>query len=255
MESTHADKRSCGADPRERRRGFAAERAQTGTAALDKLFEDYFERSLQLSPLQATFIGDHRYDDRLTNNISPAHVAEALATEKRFLEAALRFEGQNLSDEDRLSLEIFLSERRTSIAAAEFPGELLPINQFSSLPALMPVLGSGESAQPFATTQDYERFLRRMQDYVVWSDQAIVNMREGARKGVVNPRVLMEKTLPQLAGLIAETPEKSIFWQPLTRFPDAVSQVDRVASAGGVSPGDRDEHQPGVSAIARFHPR
>jgi uncharacterized protein (DUF885 family) len=208
--------------------GFAGERAQTGTAGLDKLFEDYFERSLQLSPLQATFIGDHRYDDRLANNISPAHVAEALATEKRFLEAALRFEGQNLSDADRLSLEIFLSERRTSLAAAEFPGELLPINQFSSLPALMPVLGSGESAQPFATTQDYERFLRRMQDYVVWSDQAIVNMREGVRKGVVNPRVLMEKTLPQLAGLIAETPEKSIFWQPLTRFPDAVSQVDRV---------------------------
>ncbi len=208
--------------------GFAGERAQTGTAGLDKLFEDYFERSLQLSPLQATFIGDHRYDDRLANNISPAHVAEALATEKRFLEAALRFEGQSLSDADRLSLEIFLSERRTSIAAAEFPGELLPINQFSSLPALMPVLGSGESAQPFATTQDYERFLSRMQDYVVWSDQAIVNMREGARKGVVNPRVLMEKTLPQLAGLIAETPEKSIFWQPLTRFPDAVSQVDRV---------------------------
>jgi uncharacterized protein (DUF885 family) len=207
--------------------GFAAEPAQTGTAALDKLFEDYFERSLQLSPLQATFIGDHRYDDRLANNISPAHVAEALATEKRFLEAALRFEGQNLSDADRLSLEIFLSERRTSIAAAEFPGELLPINQFSSLPALMPVLGSGESAQPFATTQDYERFLRRMQDYVVWSDQAIVNMREGARKGVVNPRVLMEKTLPQLAGLIAATPEKSVFWQPLTRFPDAVSQADR----------------------------
>jgi uncharacterized protein (DUF885 family) len=207
--------------------GYAAEPAQTGTAALDKLFEDYFERSLQLNPLQATFIGDHRYDDRLTNNISPAHVAEELATEKRFLEAALPFEGQNLSDADRLSLEIFLSERRTSIAAAEFPRELLPINQFSSVPALMPVLGSGESAQPFATTQDYERFLRRMQDYVVWSDQAIVNMRAGVRKGVVNPRVLMEKTLPQLAGLIAETPEKSLFWQPLAKFPDAVSPADR----------------------------
>ena len=208
--------------------GLAAQSAQAGEAsALHQLFEDYFERSLQLNPLQATFIGDHRYDDRLTNNISPAHVAEALATDKQFLEAALRFEGQNLSEADRLSLDIFLSERRTAIAAAEFPSELLPVNQFSSLPALMPVLGSGESAQPFATTQDYERFLKRMQDYVVWSDQAIVNMREGARKGVVNPRVLMEKTLPQLAGLIAETPEKSIFWRPLAQFPESVSPADR----------------------------
>ena len=55
----------------------------------------------------------------------------------------------------------------------------MPINQFSSLPTLMPVLGSGTSAQPFDTTQDYDRFLTRMRDYVVWSDQAITNMREG----------------------------------------------------------------------------
>ena len=64
----------------------------------------------------------------------------------------------------------------------------------------MPVLGSGESAQPFAMTQDYDRFLKRMQDYVVWSDQAIANMREGAAQGRRNPRMLMEKALPQLSG-------------------------------------------------------
>ncbi|MGH8175556.1 MAG: DUF885 domain-containing protein [Steroidobacter sp.] len=201
--------------------------APGASQALGKVFEDYFERSLQLNPLQATFIGDHRYDDRLTNSISPAHIAEALAVDRQFLDTALKFESHPLSDADRLSLEIFLSERRTSIAAAEFPGELLPVNQFQSLPALMPVLGSGESAQPFATTGDYERFLKRMRDYVVWSDQAITNMREGMRKGVVNPRVLMEKTLPQLVGLISATPEKSLFWQPLSKFPDAVPAADR----------------------------
>jgi hypothetical protein len=33
-------------------------------AALDALVEDYFEQQLQLSPMNATAIGDSRYDDR-----------------------------------------------------------------------------------------------------------------------------------------------------------------------------------------------
>jgi uncharacterized protein (DUF885 family) len=196
-------------------------------AELHRMFEEFFERSLQMNPLQATFIGDHRYDDRLSNNISPAFIAESLAVDKQFLERAAAFEKLDLTEADRLSLDIFLSERRTAIAAAEFPGEVLPVNQFQSLPSLMVVLGSGESAQPFATAQDYERFLARMRAYIVWSDQAIANMREGVRRNIVNPRVLMEKTLPQLRDVISESPEKSLFWQPLAKFPDAVTAADR----------------------------
>ncbi|HEX2492232.1 MAG TPA: DUF885 domain-containing protein [Steroidobacter sp.] len=194
---------------------------------LHLLFDEYFERSLQMNPVQATFIGDHRYDDRLTNDISPAFVREAVAVERRFLQAASEFEERDLTDADRLSLEIFVRERRTALAAAEFPSELLPVNQFQSLPARMPVLGSGVSAQPFATAQDYDRFLARMREYVVWSDQAIANMREGVRKGVLNPRVLMEKTLPQLASVISDTPENSVFWRPLTKFPDSMAAAER----------------------------
>ena len=57
-----------------------------------RLFEDYFERSLQLNPLLATFIGDHRYDDQLTNNISPEHIALALAVDRKALEDAQKLD-------------------------------------------------------------------------------------------------------------------------------------------------------------------
>jgi uncharacterized protein (DUF885 family) len=201
--------------------------AADASAGLNRLFEAYFERSLELNPLQATFIGDHRYDDRLTNNISPEHIAAALALDQRSLDSALELEREQLSDADRLSLEIFINDLRMSIAGAQFPSELVPINQFSSLPTLMPVLGSGTNAQPFETTQDYERFLARMRDYVVWSDQAITNMRAGAQKNITYPRVLMEKVLPQLAELIAAEPQRSVFYQPLTKFPDGVPTADR----------------------------
>jgi uncharacterized protein (DUF885 family) len=197
------------------------------SAEINKLFDAYFERSLQLNPLAATFIGDDRYDDRLTNNISPAHIAEALAVDRQYLADAQRFVDRALSDADRLSLEIFMSDLRTAIDGAQFPGELVPVNQFQSLPALMPVLASGESAQPFRNAADYDRFLKRMRDYVVWSDQAITNMREGLRRKQTYPRILMVKVLPQLTELIVADPQKSLFYQALTRFPDSVSETDR----------------------------
>ena len=201
--------------------------ASADSEALHRLFDDYFERQLQLNPLLATFIGDHRYDDQLTNNISPEFIATALAVDRKALEEAQKLAAKPLPDADRLSVEIFMYDLNTSIAGAKFPGELVPINQFQSLPTLMPVLGSGSSAQPFATAADYDRFLGRMRGYIVWSDQAIINMRKGLAEHLTYPRVLMEKVLPQLQGLIVADPEASLFYTPLKKFPDAVSAADR----------------------------
>lgn len=52
-------------------------------------------------------------------------------------------------------------------------------------------------------------------------------MREGSRLGIVEPRVLMEKVLPQLAAHVVEAPEHSVFWQPVAHMPAAFSAADR----------------------------
>ncbi|HEX7011399.1 MAG TPA: DUF885 domain-containing protein [Steroidobacteraceae bacterium] len=200
---------------------------QNPSEALERLFEEYFELSLELNPLQATFLGDPRYNDRLTNNISPEHLARVLEIDRRFLERARAFEKQPLSAGERLSLEVFMHDLEASIEGAAFPNEQLPISQFFSLATLMPVLGSGTNAQPFATAEDYDKFLKRMRDYIVWSDQAITNMRLGLKNGVTYPRAVMEKVLPQLAEIVATNPEDSHFYQPLENFPSSVPESER----------------------------
>ena len=42
---------------------------------LSTIFADYFERNLEMNPVNATFIGDHRFDDRLANSNSPEYLA------------------------------------------------------------------------------------------------------------------------------------------------------------------------------------
>ena len=80
---------------------------------------------------------------------------------------------------------------------------------------------------PFATTRDYDDWLKRVAEFPAWCDQAIVNMRAGVAAGVVQPRVLMEKVLPQLEAHIVDDPKKSLFHKPVENFPDGVARPDR----------------------------
>ena len=194
---------------------------------LNALFEQYFEEYLKMNPLLATYIGDNRYNDQLPNFIGPEYLARQHDMNERYLAAIRKFDPATLSGEDRISYEIFLRERTRQQESERFPDQLLPLAQTGGLPTMMPSLGSGTNAQPFVTVQDYENWLKRLDGFVAYMDQSIVNMREGIAKGVVQPRPVMEKVLVQFDELIKPRAEDSPFWGPIAKFPDTVPEADR----------------------------
>jgi uncharacterized protein (DUF885 family) len=189
-------------------------------AELNRLVEAYFEESLIMNPLMATYIGDNRYNDRLPNDIGPEYRAARHALEARYLAALDEIDPARLTAEDRISYAVFRRQITRAIDAQRFPSHLLPVNQAGSLMTVMPALGSGRNAQPFETRQDYENWLKRLDGYVVWIDQAIANMREGMVVGVVQPRPVMEKVLLQLDDLVVDRAEESIFFAPVRQLPE-----------------------------------
>ena len=207
--------------------------AATAGERLDALFEEYFEESLRMNPLLATFIGDDRYDDRLPNSIGPEHLAASRALNERYLAAIRAFDPSELTPADRISYDIFLNEREREARAGRFPFELLPLNQAGGLLNVMPALGSGTNAQPFRSARDYEEWLARLDGLVTWMDQAIVNMRAGLERGVVQPRAVMEKVLPQLDAMVVPRAQDSQYYAPVRNFPDSIdhSEHARLAAA------------------------
>ena len=194
---------------------------------LDALFESYFEDDLRANPLRATYIGDHRYDDQLPNSIGPEYLAAAHALNEKYLAAIRAIDPVALSPADRISYDIFLYEREREARGERFPFQLLPINQAGGLLTAMPALGSGNNAQPFKTVEDYERWLKRLDGLAVWMDQAVVNMRQGAATGVVQPRAVMEKVLGQLDAMVVPQAKDSQYFAPIKQFPATFSAADR----------------------------
>ncbi len=189
--------------------------------------ENYFEELLKLDPFMATSIGDKRYNDQFPNSIGPEHRKKMENLEKEYLARIKALDASQLTGQDLLTYEIFKRDREIQIEAYRFPNHLLPVDQSGSIPSFFALQGSGEGSHPFKTVKDYEDFLRRIDGFEVWMNQAIVNMKEGAGKDYVQPAVVMEKVLPQLKAHVVQNPEESIFWGPIRNFPKSFNQEDR----------------------------
>lgn len=197
------------------------------SAALNALFDEHFERNLELNPVSATFIGDNRYNDRLANWASADYRAASQALDDEFLQRLLEIDRDELGYQDRLSYDIFRFSREQSLEGNQFPFHLIPLNQFRSVTNFFVQLGSGASAHPFKTVKDYEDFLSRADDFAELADTIILNMKEGIRTGVVQPRILMEKLLPQIDAHVVDNVEDSLFYTPVRNMPEEFSDADR----------------------------
>jgi uncharacterized protein (DUF885 family) len=201
-------------------------------AQLDTMYAQFWEEYLKLNPITATFAGDPRYNAELPNFLTREFEQQTRAFEKGYLDRARSIGTEGLTGQDRLSYDIFTLNRQSALEQLEFPDRLLPIDQFQNIANYFAQFGSGTSAQPFATVKDYDDWLKRAAQMPAILDQAIANMREGVKAGIVQPRVLMEKVLPQFDANIVDDVEKSIFWGPITEMPKDFSAADRERLTG-----------------------
>jgi uncharacterized protein (DUF885 family) len=115
----------------------------------------------------------------------------------------------------------------TEMESQRFHPEYMPVNQFmllppsrnEPLPIMMGLLGSGSGAQPFKSIQDYENWLKRIHLFTIWVDTAISNFNKGITAGIVLPRALVIKMIPQLENLAQEDSGRNIFFGPVRNFP------------------------------------
>nr|WP_111265931.1 DUF885 family protein [Lysobacter maris] len=196
-------------------------------ARLDALYEQYWEQMLELNPLAATFQGDPRYNDRLPNILSEDYRRQSHDFTARWLKTVEDVGPEGLQGQDLLSYQIFVRDAKMELEGERFPAWQQPINQFYNLASTVVQLGSGTGAQPFRTVQDYDDWNKRASRIPAIFDQAIANMKIGVRNGVVQPRALMEKVVPQLDALIKDEPEDTLFWGPIKNFPEGFSEADK----------------------------
>ncbi len=194
---------------------------------LDSVFEAYYEERLSLYPLQATSLGDSRYNSMLPNDLSEAYREKLKNFYAKYLDQIKAIDRATLNEAQQLNYDIFRWDMEINLEGFQYATHLLPVNQFWGLPLSFAQFGSGASDQPFKTEQDYDDFLGRINGFTVWVDTAIANMKKGIQQGVVQPKAIVVKVLPQYESFLVNKVEESLFYQPVQNMPDTFSDSTR----------------------------
>lgn len=218
---------------------------------LTRVVERYWDEYLLLNPLASRIGGDARSAAHLGIVISPQYLADSLAMERRFMAEILAVPRASQDAQAGLTYDIFIRERELAIAGFAYPAELMPVNAFDGMPLQFAQLGSGSGQQAFSSAKDYENWLERIDDYVTWTNQAIVNMRAGMRRGYTLPRVIVEKALPVLAGLADDT-SANPFYRPLRAMPQIIVDPERTRLATRLTAAIRDKVLPSYRELHEF---
>lgn len=208
---------------------------------LHRCYEEY----LTLYPIEAGINGDTdpRFQGMWPDDLSPAWRARVQAWSRKYQAELARVDRSNLSTSERLSYDSLRFSLRIRAEATHRPLHLLPINQISCQTLTFAQMGSGAFIHPFKTEQDYRDFLGRAKGFSAWVDQAIANMKEGMAEGIVPPRILMTRVLPQLADLMKPEAEGNILFDPLKALPAGLDDAAKAKLAA--------DYRAGLNGIAR----
>ena len=194
---------------------------------INQVFENYYQESLRLYPLNATSQGDQRYNDFLPDNLTDKFKNEEKIFYLNYRNRLNEFDNSNLSKDDVLSKKVLLWECETNLERLNFKEQYTPINQMWTLQLNIGQYAAGLSAQPFKTVKDYNDWLSRLDDYIIWLSSAEDRMKEGIVNGYVLPKSLIIKVIPQLKTIINTNLDENLFYSPIRQFPSDFSEDEK----------------------------
>jgi uncharacterized protein (DUF885 family) len=198
---------------------LSCESNQNISDKLNIVFENYYQESLKLYPMMATSQGDIRYNDFLPNNLSDEFRNNEKVFYSNYKKLLNDFNDNKLNDQDLLSKKVLLWQCDRNLERLSFNEHFMPINQMWTLQLNIGQYAAGLSAQPFKTVKDYNDWLLRLDDYIIWLNSAENRMKEGIKSGYVLPKSLIKKVIPQLKTILNSDLKENLFYSPARQFP------------------------------------
>jgi len=203
----------------------AAEPDAQETKALQALFDRQWEWSARTFPEFASYRGDNRFGDRLSDASAEA-IAARDAEVAAFLADARALQRSKLVGTDRISLDLFIDAQQRQVESAAFPaarGMTLralggPQTQFAELLQVMPTTRADQ----------VEQMLSRMAAFPRRIEQEMAIIRRSAAAGWVPARDVLNRVLVQIdTQLVA--PEATPYYQPFKRLGSGITPAEQQA--------------------------
>jgi uncharacterized protein (DUF885 family) len=189
--------------------------ANSAGTALHALFDREWDRNMRENPLEASDLGDYRYNDQWPH-ASLAAVQKSHDEDQQDLADLVKIDRNALSPQDQVSYDLFKWQLNDSNDAYKFHEYLFPLNQLGGIQT------SGDLASQslrFETLKDYQDWLTRLKTFGPYMDGTIALMQQGVDEKRVLPKVVADRIPQQIADNIVDDPTKSPFYSPFLKQP------------------------------------
>ncbi|WP_075349179.1 DUF885 domain-containing protein [Algoriphagus marinus] len=244
---------------------FGCKEKTSEEISIDTIFEDYYKFKDRINPIEATKGGNYEYNDFIANYISDDYQEDLRKNYTHFLNLLSELDTTRLSDADLLSMkvmkwdcEVKLEGLNNSIVTMASPiynlpsFELMPLFQIQSLHLYVAQLAAGGSVQPFETVEDYDNWLKRVDDYLIFLDTSIAMMKEGMSKNIVLPTALAQKIIPQLDEFITNPVDEHLFYKPVLSMSESISEEEKNRIASDYSAMITNKLKPKYTELSEF---
>jgi len=186
------------------------------------LLDEHWQWQMATSPVFASRLGDRRYNDRWPDN-SLAAIKQRHDDRREFLRRTYAIDRSTLDPASQLNYELFRRQLQDTVDAHRFSEHLLPfshrggIQNPESLTAQLRMV----------TVEDFEDWLARVGQLGDVIEQNIKLAQEGRKRGIMPPKVLMQRVVKQLALQDVETATDSPLFAIFENMPESFSAADR----------------------------
>ncbi len=224
------------------------------------LFAEYWEWQLREFPTFATFVGDHRYDDRLPD-FSQTAVDKRKAYVADLAQRLAAIDRGALSEQDALSASVLAATldyqvRRNAVfadpAAAGADGWLW-VTQFEGpqiggrgLPSLVRVTR-------FASVADYEHYLKRLAAVPLLLEQLTAGLRRAMARGWLPAEIVVARVPAQIDALTTADATANPLYAPFRRMPASIAPAERERLAAAARALVADKVVPAFRALKSFY--
>jgi uncharacterized protein (DUF885 family) len=196
--------------------------AQTDGAALRKIFSEYYEDYLRWHPEEATSLGRREYN-RQWSDYSPAARRVRIAAMGTYLDRLRPFDAVSLSDQDRISVQLM----RYQIDEDLTTDPLSPLLLIGQLFGFHNRVFQTFEEMPGETVRDYEDMIARVNAVPEYVERAIAGVEEGVARGVIQPRVVAELVIGQVANQGSMSQAATPLLGPFRKFRSSIPQTER----------------------------
>jgi uncharacterized protein (DUF885 family) len=165
---------------------------------LEKLLEQEWERSLRVSPIFASTMGDKRYAQRWPD-LSPAALERDYNDTKAALARLRALPPTPRQAVDRAIFERMLSEQ---IEEYELGWRFVPVNMRDGIQNTADIANLLDLSEE----RDARDWLARLRAFPGYMDQTIALMREGMRRKLVQPKIVIQRVPAQIDRQLQSNP-------------------------------------------------